>query len=386
MGFGINLAKGAASTAVNALTGGIAGGLVDGIFGLFGGGRKEKKQRQWQEQMMQKQWENELAMQEKQHEYNLEIGEKNQEYAKEMSEIGYQQSLGLNQINYAQQNAMFDKQAEYNSAKKIKERLKEAGMNPALAFGGGATGTGGVSSGGGTGPGVGAGTAPGGAGPGTQAVMMGLQAKAIESQIDVNKATARKINAEATNTNADLPKKAAETESQWQGIELLKKQTIGEEARIRLTNMQTELTEAMREESWSNWEKARAGVAEIARIMEKLDAEIKGMNIDNGIKNDAREAIIGNYFADLKTKAQKVIESQAKVQLSKQQMEVFKKNIEDIQSIITNRDMTEEKRRKAIDTEIDYTLYKMGLEGQQNVRQWIYEGINAVSKLMPYGK
>lgn len=382
MGFGINLAKGAASTAANALT----GGLVNGIFGLFGKGNQDKKLRQWQEQMMQKQWEYEIAMQEKQHEYNLEIGEKNQEYAKEMSDIGYQQSLGLNQINYAQQNAMFDKQAEYNSAERIKERLKKAGMNPALAFGGGATGTGGVSSGGGTGPGVGPGTAPGGAGPGTQAVMMGLQAKAIESQIRVNKATARKINAEATNTKAELPKKAVETESQWQGIELLKKQTIGEEARIKLTNMQTELTEAMREESWSNWEKARAGVAEIARIMEKLDAEINGLNIDNEIKNDAKEAIIGNYFADLKTKAQSVIESQAKVQLNKQQIEVFKKNMEDIQSIITNRDMTEEKRRKAIDTEIDYTLYKMGLEGQQNVRQWIYDGINAVSKLMPYGK
>lgn len=386
MGFGINLAKGAATTAANALTGGIAGGLVDGIFGLFSGGRQDKKQRQWQEQMMQKQWENELAMQEKQHGYNLEIGEKNQEYAKELSEIGYQQSLGLNQINYAQQNAMFDKQAEYNSAEKIKERLKKAGMNPALAFGGGATGTGGVSSGGGTGPGIGGGTAPGGAGPGTQAVMMGLQAKAIQSQIDVNKATARKINAEATNTKADLPKKAAETESQWQGIELLKKQTIGEEARIRLTNMQTELTEAMREESWSNWEKARAGIAEISRIMEKLDAEINGMNIDNEIKNDAREAIIGNYFADLKTKAQSIIESQAKVRLNKQQIELFRKNIKDIQSIITNRDMTEEKRRRAIDTEIDYTLYKMGLEDQQNIRQWIYEGIDAVSKLMPYGK
>ena len=51
MGFGLNLAKGAASTAANALTGGLAGGLVNGIFGLFGG-NKEKKQRQWQEQMM----------------------------------------------------------------------------------------------------------------------------------------------------------------------------------------------------------------------------------------------------------------------------------------------------------------------------------------------
>ena len=169
----------------------------------------------------------------------------------------------MNERNFAQQNAMFDKQAEYNSAAKVKERLKEAGMNPALAFGNGATGTGGVSSGGGTGAGGVAGTAPGGAGPGTQAVMMGLQAKAIESQIDVNKATARKISAEATNVNAELPKKAAETESQWQGIELLKKQTIGEEERTKLTKMQTELTEAMREESWSNWEKAKASIAEI---------------------------------------------------------------------------------------------------------------------------
>ena len=386
MGFGINLAKGAASTAVNALTGGIAGGLVDGIFGLFSGGRKEKKQRQWQEQMMQKQWENELAMQEKQHEYNLEIGEKNQEYAKEMSEIGYQQSLGLNQINYAQQNAMFDKQAEYNSAEKIKERLKKAGMNPALAFGGGATGTGGVSSGGGTGPGIGAGTTPGGAGPGTQAVMMGLQAKAIESQIDVNKATARKINAEATNTNAELPKKAAETESVWSGIELLKTRTRSEEAKIKLTNMQTELTEAMREESWSNWEKARAGIAEISRIMEKLDKEIEGMGFDNEIKNKAKEAIIGNYFADLKVKGQQIIESNSKIKLNEKQLNVFDETIKDIKSTITNRDMTEETRRKSIDTEVNYMLYKMGLEDQKNVREWIYEGIDAISKLMPYGK
>ena len=44
--------------------------------------------------------------------------------------------------------------------------------------------------------------------------------------------------------------------------------------------MQTELTEAMREESWSNWEKARAGVAEISRIMEKLDKEIEGMGFE----------------------------------------------------------------------------------------------------------
>ena len=105
-------------------------------------------------------------------------------------------------------------------------------------------------------------------------------------------------------TNTGTTKVGAETESVWSGIELLKARTSSEEARIKLTNMQTELTEAMREESWSNWEKAKAGVAEISRIMEKLDKEIEGMGFDNEIKNKSKDAIIGNYFADLKVKGQ----------------------------------------------------------------------------------
>ena len=84
--------------------------------------------------------------------------------------------------------------------------------------------------------------------------------------------------------------------------------------------MQTELTEAMREESWANWEKAKAGIAEIARIMEKLDKEIEGMGFDNEIKNKSKEAIIGNYFADLKVKGQQIIESNSKVKLNEKQL------------------------------------------------------------------
>ena len=38
-------------------------------------------------------------------------------------------------INFEQQNQMFDKQAEWNSAKSQKERLQEAGLNPALMYG-----------------------------------------------------------------------------------------------------------------------------------------------------------------------------------------------------------------------------------------------------------
>ena len=356
MGFGLELGKSIAKTGANMLT----GGLVDGIMGLFGGSNKaEQRQYQHEKEMM--------ALQNK---YNTQAAAQSMEYAKTM-----------NRINFEQQNQMFDKQAKWNSAEQQKQRLKEAGLNPALMYGIGGEGGSSVSSGGGTGSEV-----QGVGNPGTQAVMMGLQAKSIESQIALNNAQASKINAETERTEKETEKTSAETKSVWSGIELLKKRTSSEEAKIKLTNMQTELTEAMREESWSNWEKAKAGVAEISRIMEKLDKEIEGMGFDNEIKNKSKEAIIGNYFADLKVKGQQIIESNSKVKLNERQLNVFDETINDIRSTVTNRDMTEEARRKSIDTEVNYMLYKMGLEGQQNVREWIYEGINAVSKLMPYGK
>lgn len=356
MGFGLELGKSAAKTGANILT----GGIVNGIMGLFGGS-KNAEQRQYQ---------HEREMMALQNKYNTQAAARSMEYAKTM-----------NQINFEQQNQMFEKQAEWNSAKNQKERLQEAGLNPALMYGIGGEGGSSVSSGGGSGAQV-----QGVNNVGTQAVMMGLQTKSIESQIALNNAQASKINAETEKTEKETEKTSAETESVWSGIELLKARTSSEEAKTKLTNMQTELTEAMREESWSNWEKARAEVAKISRIMERLDKEIEGMGFDNEIKNKSKEAIIGNYFADLKVKAQQIIESNSKVKLNERQMKVFDETINDIKSTIMNRDMTEEARRKSIDTEINYMLYKMKLEGQQNAREWIYEGINAVSKLMPYGK
>lgn len=356
MGFGIDLGKTAAKTGVNLLT----GGIVNGIMGLFGGSnRAEQRQYQHEKEMM--------ALQNK---YNTQAAALSMEYAKTM-----------NQINFEQQNQMFDKQAEWHSPEQQKQRLKEAGLNPGLMYGIGGEGGSSVSSGGGTGPDV-----KGVGNPGTEAVMMGLQAKSIESQIALNNAQASKINAETEKTEKETEKTGAETESVWSGIELLKARTSSEEAKIKLTNMQTELTEAMREESWSNWEKAKAEIAKISRIMEKLNKEIEGMGLDNEIKDKSKEAIIGNYFADLKVKGQQIIESHSKVKLNERQLNVFDETMKDIRSTITNRDMTEETRRKAIDTEVNYMLYKMDLEGQQNVREWIYEGINAISKLMPYGK
>ena len=98
-----------------------------------------------------------------QNKYNTQAAAQSMEYAKTM-----------NQINFEQQNQMFEKQAEWNSAEQQKQRLKEVGLNPALIYGIGGEGGSSVSSGGGTGAQV-----AGVNNTGTQAVMMGLQAKTI---------------------------------------------------------------------------------------------------------------------------------------------------------------------------------------------------------------
>ena len=123
-----------------------------------------------------------------QNKYNTQAAARSMDYAKTM-----------NQINFEQQNQMFEKQAEWNSAKSQKERLQEAGLNPALMYGIGGEGGASVSSGGGAGAQV-----QGVNNEGTQAVMMGLQAKSIESQIALNNAQASKINAETEKTEKEF--------------------------------------------------------------------------------------------------------------------------------------------------------------------------------------
>ena len=65
------------------------------------------------------------------------------------------------------------------------------------------------------------------------------------------------------------------------------------------------------------------------RKMEELDATIKSLNIDNGIKTEAREAIVEGYFATLNQTLQSTIESQSKVTLNEKQRSVLEATIKD---------------------------------------------------------
>lgn len=358
-------------------------GLGAGIAGSVIGNKKQKKTEE-------RQWNREVEMFNMQKDFQREMAEQNQNFAIESMAKSQEYQKEMNAINFEQQNQMFDKTAEYMSVGAQKERMKEAGMNPALAYG--LTGGGGQSaSGGGSGAGPAAGSGSGSVNPTTQAIMMGLQAKGIQSQIRVNQATAAekianaaKTNAEKKNIEAERPNIEAQGRNIEAGINLLNQQKLTEEERTKLTRLQGEVQEALRESTWKDWENKNKEGYILVRKMEELDATINSLNIENGIKTEAREAIVAGFFATLNQTLQSTIESQSKVALNEKQKNVLEATIRDLESVISNRDMTEEKKRQEINQRIEQMKQGMNVQISDNLRQWIYGGIEAAAKLLKH--
>ena len=353
MGFGVELGKSIAKTGANMLT----GGIVNGIMGLFGGSNKaEQRQYQHEKEMM--------ALQNK---YNTQAAAQSMEYAKTM-----------NRINFEQQNQMFDKQAEWNSAKSQKERLQEAGLNPALMYGIGGEGGSSVSSGGGTGAGV-----QGVGNPGTQAVMMGLQAKSIESQIALNNAQASKINAETEKTEADTGKTKADTkvsivnaDNIVEATKLIKEQQLSEQSKrdlneaeknykIRVTALQDaleRLTNAKETESWYLSRSIEMETHKLSKEAEKIMKEIDGLEIDNDVKRRTADMIVEQTRLNIKSTMQSILESQSRVTVNEAQKTLIGKTVEDLTSQIETRKGQLEINEKDVIGKLDVMREQLGLK------------------------
>ena len=353
MGFAVELGKSVAKTGANMLT----GGIVNGIMGLFGGSKKaEQRQYQHEKEMM--------ALQNK---YNTQAAALSMDYAKTM-----------NRINFEQQNQMFDKQAKWNSPEQQKQRLKEAGLNPGLMYGIGGEGGSSVSSGGGSGVGV-----QGVSNTGTQAVMMGLQAKAIESQIALNNAQASKINAETENTEADTGKTKADTkvsivnaDNIEEATKLIKEQQLSEQSKrelneaeknykIRVTELQDaleKLTNAKETESWYLSRSIEMETYKLSKEAEKIIKEIDGLEVDNDVKRRTADLIVEQTKMNIKSTMQSILESQSRVTINEEQKTLIGKTIEDLTSQIDTRKGQLELNEKDIIGKLNIMREQLGLE------------------------
>ena len=130
-GLGMAMLGAGAMNAASSAGSSLMGGLTDWITGRS---RKDKK---FQKEMQAQQFANEKEMMGLQYDYNTKMGQQNQNWAEAMNNKIFSQNKQMNEINYGQAKEMWEKNAEYNSASAQKERLNEAGLNPALLYGGG---------------------------------------------------------------------------------------------------------------------------------------------------------------------------------------------------------------------------------------------------------
>ena len=285
------------------ITGGITGAVGNLIGGLFGGnGSSIKDQKELME--LQNQYE-----------------QGNMKYQAELNE----QAAQANQqrmIDY------FNLTAQYNSAKNQVERLKEAGLNPALMYGqAGAGGAGTGSTGGAQAQGVGLAQA--------QAVGMGLQLKSIAAQTKLAEANAAKAYAEAEKiSGVDTEKTKTEIESITQGIkesdtrikDLLagipsKEQAyyIGK-AQERMFESIADLNSITGELNLKNKEKVAMEVHVLTKTYSKLESEIQNIDADTDTKRELLKYIGDKVKSEINLNIAKAFQANQMGTLNKEQI------------------------------------------------------------------
>ena len=191
--------------------------------------------------------------------------------------------------------------AEYNSAKNQKQRLIEAGLNPALMYGSaGSGGAGTGSTGGASGSGVGLSQA--------QAVGMGLQLSQIKAQTNLMNAEAAKAYAEANKTKgADTEKiKQDITESKARIDEIIaripseKQRYYVGKAHEEALNASKLLTEAAAGKTDEERKVLAIQQHVLFKEVDKMVAEIEGVGLDNDqkkiIKNSLQKSIDSQIY------------------------------------------------------------------------------------------
>lgn len=290
---------------------------------------------------------------------NAKLAEKRQ-FQNEMNLMKLQASYNKEQAKYSQQLAK-DMWESTNYEAQVRH-LKAAGLNPALMYGQG--GGGGASTDGGEAQGVSMGT--------SQAVMMGLQAKAMESEIAKTMAETAKITTETekVKTDTDLSTEMAETQRTIQVLNT-------REAELTTTNIAKAneqwkiLTQQFRQEVVKGNIAEKTEQAEIDRIgQEAINSVYKGLE----------------YFTNAELNEEK----------KKQIREMLLQGWKDL-AIKEWGTEIQEKEVNALVDKLVQEAKRIGqgidLDKEKNLREWIYGGvnaggevINAISEFLPWKK
>lgn len=229
---------------------------------------------------------------------------------KEMMGLQNQYNQAMAQANHERNKQMWD----YTNLENQRAHLENAGLSVGLMYGNG--GAGGASAAGGQGSGPG--------NPGTNAVGMGLQAKAlelqnkqIESQIALNMATAEKTASEAKKiAGVDTKQAEANTENLIQATnnEKIRRGLIL--ANIRYQDAMEELTRNQADAKKLEFGQITQGIKNLEKAWEQLDANIEGIKMDNKVKQETIETMVKQAQANLQKTMAEILTERTKGQVN----------------------------------------------------------------------
>lgn len=320
---------GSAIPGLGATAGGIIGGGLGLLGGLFGSGNSTKQQKE----LMDKAW----------------------EYEKEG--MGMQYQYGQMAANEAQRRNL--EMWESTNFEQQRNHMEAAGLSPALMYGG--------SGGGGTSTAGGQATQP--SGPTSNPVGMALQYKqieqqneAIKSQTMLNQAEAAKALAEAKKTGG-VDTKKTEGEIKWQEIE----------------NRIQESRELI----------AKSNIVEANANAKTAIEEFKQAMLNTEYLNETQQQRIQTITEQLALIQKQGLKEEAVIDLTNAQATKVRKEIEILWYDAITRRTSAEALKKQADAAVDkvakeYELGKgkLSLEEQKNLREWIYGGIDQITDIV----
>lgn len=348
----------------DAATGGLASGVGSFISGMLGDKGLSKK--------------DQLEIMNKQHGYELE----NMDYQAKLNEE-------MAQRNQQRQNEYFGMTAEYNSAKNQKQRLEEAGLNPALMYGSaGSGGAGTGSTGGASGSGIGLSQA--------QAVGMGLQLRQIKAQTNLMNAESAKAYAEANKI------KGIDTEAAKQGIKeseakideiIAKIPSIKQQYYVGKAYEETlKVTKELRKSlaAKTDQEKLNLKVQEhiLFKEFDKLVSEINGIDLDNDQKTIIKNSLQKKIDSEIRLNTMKAIEAAANAKFTEEniktidgQLQLWGKQIENWEGQRENVRKEIEARIEQWDKENQFTSKKLNMEETRLIADIILRSLDSVQKI-----
>lgn len=348
----------------DAATGGLASGIGSFVSGIFGDRGLSKK--------------DQLEIMNKQHGYELE----NMDYQAKLNEE-------MAQRNQERQNEYFGMTAEYNSAKNQKQRLKEAGLNPALMYGSaGSGGAGTGSTGGASGSGVGLSQA--------QAVGMGLQLSQIKAQTNLMNAEAAKAYADANKTKGVDTEKAKQDikESETRVDEIIAK-IPSEKQQYHIGKAYEESLKAAKELSEklaakTDQEKLNLKVQEhiLFKEFDKLVAEIDGVNLDNDQKTIIKNSLQKSINSQIYLNTMKAMEAAANAKFTDENIKTIQGQLDLWVAQAENWKGQRENVLKQIEAQVEqwnkenkFTEKKLNLEETRLIADIILRSLESVQKI-----